>query len=397
MHSLFYHDHQSTPDRGMPLQTWNPVVKDKLLPQLSFAERQAFGPQIVKRGQATVMKESGLFAFPVTVPPPRTNIPPPGSRQKGPRFGKRMTSDLTAVVFNVERGQTLPELLAYVSCHPLFAAADIVFANELDDGCERSGNQDVSGALACALNCYEVYGIEFVELVNSRDRKGYHGNSLFSRWPILKADVFYLPEEYNWYYDAKQKRLGGRLAVFAVIDAPGGEIGAVSVHFENRTDATGRLSQMDALLNQMESFFPPNMPIILGGDFNTNGYDGRDYTAVERMLKRQKAGASPASYIRDEMIFSLAEDFGYTWQDACELDWPTRRAHFSEEIYDENRRDTLFLHLDWLFSRRLRTRAFGMISTILTDIKQEIYHPLIESSKQNELSDHNLVWATYRL
>ena len=42
----------------------------------------------------------------------------------------------------------------------------------------------------------------------------------FSRWPILWAEVLRLPEQYNWYYD-RQKRIGGRNAVFAKLDVQG--------------------------------------------------------------------------------------------------------------------------------------------------------------------------------
>ena len=55
-----------------------------------------------------------------------------------------------------------------------------------------------------------VFGLEFVELKDAAH--GFHGNAIFSRWPILWAEVLRLPEQYNWYYD-RQKRIGGRNAV----------------------------------------------------------------------------------------------------------------------------------------------------------------------------------------
>ena len=66
-----------------------------------------------------------------------------------------------------------------------------------------------------------VFGLEFVELKDSAH--GFHGNAIFSRWPILWAEVLRLPEQYNWYYD-RQKRIGGRNAVFAKLDVQGQEV-----------------------------------------------------------------------------------------------------------------------------------------------------------------------------
>ena len=53
-------------------------------------------------------------------------------------------------------------------------------------------------------------------------RRNEIGNAVFSRWPIRRAGVIRLPEQYNWYFD-RQKRIGGRLAVFAEL-AQGKEI-----------------------------------------------------------------------------------------------------------------------------------------------------------------------------
>ncbi|MFR7893245.1 MAG: hypothetical protein ACLU38_03350 [Dysosmobacter sp.] len=62
-----------------------------------------------------------------------------------------------------------------------------------------------------------AWGLEFIELVNDENAKGFHGNAVFSRWPIRRAGVIRLPEQYNRYFD-RQKRIGGRLAVFAELD-----------------------------------------------------------------------------------------------------------------------------------------------------------------------------------
>ena len=91
---------------------------------------------------------------------------------------------------------------------------DIIYANELDDGAVRSGNCNVAYEIAKSIGMNYAYGLEFIELVNLNDNKGFHGNALFSRWPIRWAKVVHMPEQYNWYYD-RQKRIGARLPLSA--------------------------------------------------------------------------------------------------------------------------------------------------------------------------------------
>ena len=136
---------------------------------------------------------------------------------------------LCAAVFNMERGAQLYESIDFLKDCPALQPADLIFANELDDGCARSGLRDNTRLLAEALGMYAVFGLEFIELNTGPDEKGYHGNALLSRWPITWAEVLRLPEAYNWYFD-RQKRIGGRCAVFARLDVGGRALGAVSVH-----------------------------------------------------------------------------------------------------------------------------------------------------------------------
>ncbi|MFR2288307.1 MAG: hypothetical protein ACLS69_00390 [Butyricicoccus sp.] len=110
---------------------------------------------------------------------------------------------LRHVVFNIERGQTLHETIDFLNMCPDFKNMDIIYANELDDGAVRSGNCNVAYEIAKSIGMNYAYGLEFIELVNPDDNKGFHGNALFSRWPIRWAKVVHMPEQYNWYYDRR--------------------------------------------------------------------------------------------------------------------------------------------------------------------------------------------------
>lgn len=119
-----------------------------------------------------------------------------------------------------------------------------------------------------------AYGLEFIELVNGEDPKGFHGNAVFSRWPIRRAWTVRLPKQYNWYFD-RQRRIGGRCAVLAELDVGGRPLGVASIHLENRTHGEGRRLQLEAVLRAAEKLLP-GIPVVLGGDLNTNTFDGRD-------------------------------------------------------------------------------------------------------------------------
>ena len=177
--------------------------------------------------------------------------------------------ELNPLVFNMERGICLAETVDFLRECPALRPYDLILANELDSGCARSGERDTAAEIARALGMQYVFGLEFVELKDAAH--GLHGNAIFSRWPILWAEVLRLPEQYNWYYD-RQKRIGGRNAVFAKLDVQGQEVGAVSIHLENRTSGAGRLQQMKAVLQEVERVFP-GIPVVLGGDLNTNTFD----------------------------------------------------------------------------------------------------------------------------
>ena len=221
--------------------------------------------------------------------------------------------ELNPLVFNMERGICLAETVDFLRECPALRPYDLILANELDSGCARSGERDTAAEIARALGMQYVFGLEFVELKDAAH--GFHGNAIFSRWPILWAEVLRLPEQYNWYYD-RQKRIGGRNAVFAKLDVQGQEVGAVSIHLENRTSGAGRLQQMKAVLQEVERVFP-GIPVVLGGDLNTNTFDGRDKAVIRHLCDEPEELAAAIEMI--DLYEPLLQDCtaaGYAWREA---------------------------------------------------------------------------------
>lgn len=340
---------------------------------IPLEERKALGALLDARSQAEVMSmipqfgeaETGNFtAPPETVP-----------------------ESLGVLMFNMERGVHLAEIREFLRDCPDIQPFDLILANELDDGCARSGNKNTARELARAFGLNYAWGLEFIELVNDENEKGFHGNAVFSRWPIRRAGVIRLPEQYNWYFD-RQRRIGGRVAVFAELDVGGRPLGAVSIHLENRADGGGRAAQMETVLKAVERELP-DMPVILGGDLNTNTFDGRDkedigVIAGSPELRRRCL----EDVFRFEALLPMAAAAGY--QIVPGEPRLTRRKPLPGG-------DFLPLRLDWILLRGVPAGESRMVSTAREDLTYARPGSALASFAGAELSDHNAVWASCRL
>lgn len=130
---------------------------------------------------------------------------------------------------------------------------------------------------------------------------------------------------------------------------------------------------------------------MIGGDFNTNTFDGRDVPAFLALFEEQKAGAPPRDPALTEPVLPLAEQYGYDYRNANVIPAPTRRKPMHNEAGD-----VLELQLDWLFTRGLAVAEKGMVSTRLRDCGWKRPGGALDAYTGDELSDHNAVWLTGR-
>ena len=288
------------------------------------------------------------------------------------------------LAFNFERGVFLEEQLEFLIRHPVLDRIDILLANELDDGCSRSGNRNVAAEIASKLGMDYVFGLEFTELVGQNNQKGHHGNAIFSRWPILEAHSISLPVEYDWFFDA-QKRTGGRQAILARLDVKGRQVGVVCTHLENRTTPEGRLRQLQFLLDAVEQAFP-GLPVILGGDLNTCGFHGGDQEAMEKLVNDENFLLRHLSCPEElERCLCSARQLGFTavppLQAAGEAAI-TRRKPMPGGV--------LLLRVDWLLLRSAEALSWQVLSTKREECN---FGPRLQCFAGEELSDHNVLWA----
>ena len=340
---------------------------------IPLEERKALGALLDTRSQAEVMAqisqfgeaETGNFAEPLEAVP----------------------ETLGALMFNMERGVYLDELGDFLEHCPNIRPFDLILANELDDGCARSGNKNTARELAQAYNLNYAWGLEFIELVDDENEKGFHGNAVFSRWPIRRAGVIRLPEQYNWYFD-RQRRIGGRLAVFAELDVGGRPLGAVSIHLENRTHGEGRRRQMETILEAVERELP-DMPVILGGDLNTNTFDGRDKEDIGDIAGSPELRRRCLEDVfQFEELLPMAAEAGYEIVPGEPK--MTRRKPLPGG-------DFLPLRLDWILLKGASAGESRMVSTAREDLTYARPGSALAAFTGAELSDHNAVWAMCRL
>ena len=181
------------------------------------------------------------------------------------------------VAWNIERGARLDDQLQAFRSHDYLRDSDVLLITEADCGMARSGNRMVSEVLARELQMVQVFAPCYIALgkgsgverdVAGDNRFGLHGNALLSRYPI--RDVRLIPLKNGIDKMAhREKRLGRQVAIAAVIDFPQGPVETLCVHLDANATQKHRCRQMESVVSAIS----PNLPVVLGGDWNTSTHD----------------------------------------------------------------------------------------------------------------------------
>jgi endonuclease/exonuclease/phosphatase family metal-dependent hydrolase len=173
-----------------------------------------------------------------------------------------LPQSVRVATWNIQRGVKFDNILAALRSMD----ADVIFLQEVDLFCRRSGYRDVAQDLAHALDVNWVAAGEFQEVGEGRtDAAATTGQAVLSKYPITEVATIVFAEQVRvrWRLDPAQPRRGGRLALRV---RSAGLLG-YNVHLESRGNDALRRDQLNQLLeNEKEQ--GARDPTVIAGDFN---------------------------------------------------------------------------------------------------------------------------------
>ena len=281
---------------------------------------------------------------------------------------KRVEGAARVAFWNVERLRHLDAIADSLRV----AAPDVMLLSEIDRGMARSGNSDRVVEIAAELGVGYAYAVEFVELdlgdVHEKathggavNLDGLHGAAILSDVALGKPFLIRIDRRGNWFgLDRCEPRVGGRIAIGAMVDVTGVQVAMVNVHLESHEDPMARAGDMARLLAQVD-LVAGGGPVILGGDFNTStGSHAERRESPE--VWQAKIAADPMRLLRPmshEPLFAVAANFGYDRQACNVADMATTRYPAGST--------RLPAKIDWFFTRGLLASEPAIIPALRPD------------------------------
>lgn len=251
-------------------------------------------------------------------------------------------------------------------------APDVMLLCEIDRGMARSGNSDRVVEIAADLGVGYAYAVEFVELdlgdvheqathAGAVNLGGLHGAAILSDVALGKPFLIRIDRRGNWFgLDRHEPRVGGTIAIGAMVAVAGVQVAMVNVHLESHDDPEARAGDMARLLAQVD-LVAGDGPVILGGDFNTStGSHAERRDSPE--VWRAKIAADPMRLLRPmshEPLFAVAANYGYNWLDCNVADLATTRYPAGSP--------RLPAKIDWFFTRGLLASEPAIIPALRPD------------------------------
>ncbi len=328
---------------------------------------------------------------------------------------------IRATAWNVERGTELEGIVQVLAEHPRMVDSDVLLLTELDLGMARSGNRFVAREIAQSLklnyafaNCYvslvKGSGLEYE--VDGENSLALHGNALFSRHPLRQVEIISLPNGKDL-MRGKEKRLGCQQAVAAIVDHPKGAFRAVSLHLDAHCSQGHRHRQMKLVLDHLEKL-QPQLPVLIGGDWNTSTYNSKRATySILGYARRVLMGVNnvlqnhypyPDRWF-ERRLFRELEERGYRYRDLNEPGAGTLHYDVEDLAQNTNMGDWIPAWCFW-FIRWALQRNGGKCSLKLDWFTGKDLQPLRESaprvlseihSRETPLSDHDPIVLDFRL
>lgn len=255
------------------------------------------------------------------------------------------------VAWNIERGNRFEGIVEALKTHPDLSKKDLLLLTELDYGMVRSGNRFVARELAqelklnyafvtCYLALQKGSGVE--SEIEGENTKAIHGLAMFSRYPMTNVHSIGLPNSIDK-MRGKEKRLGTLRALIADIEHPAGTFRAITVHLDAHSSRAHRQLQMRILTDHLATL--PELPTIIGGDWNTTTYNAQSATrAILGYSRRVMMGVKnvvknhypyPERFF-ERAMFNELEKRGYDYKSLNEIGGCTLHYDIDNSAYNTN-------------------------------------------------------------
>lgn len=265
------------------------------------------------------------------------------------------SSFIRAAAWNIERGKRLGGIIHTLREHITLREADVLLLTESDYGMARSGNRNVAREIAQELKFNYAFAPCYLALdkgngsetdVVGANTNALHGNALLSRFPLVNVHAVRLPNGKDK-MRGSEKRLGSQQAIVADVHHPHARFRLVCLHLDAHSSRAHRHHQMRIVLDHLAGL-PVQLPIVIGGDWNTSGYNSqRALYAILGYWRRVLMGVRnvvsnhypyPERWF-ERHLFNELERRGYSFRDlnkmgACTLHYDTGDASTRAQLAD---------------------------------------------------------------
>ncbi|HEV7699388.1 MAG TPA: endonuclease/exonuclease/phosphatase family protein [Pyrinomonadaceae bacterium] len=256
---------------------------------------------------------------------------------------------IRALAWNLERGIRYEGIIDTLKNDERLKDRDILLLSELDHGMARSGNRFVAKDLAEELGLNYAFAPVYIPLqkgsgvesdMAGENTASIHGLAMLSPWPMTNVHAVPLPngKDKMW---GKEKRLGYLRALIAEIEHPSGTIRAVAVHLDAHCSRAHRALQMRIILDHLDTL--PEMPTLVGGDWNTTGFNSQSSTrAILGYWRRVMMGPKNVAHNHfphpdrffERRMFGEIEKRGYDYKSLNGIG--TGTLHYDVESIEKN-------------------------------------------------------------
>jgi endonuclease/exonuclease/phosphatase family metal-dependent hydrolase len=256
---------------------------------------------------------------------------------------------VSCVAWNIERGRIFDGILDALKTHNDLKNKDLYLLTELDYGMARSENRFVAQELAKNLSLNYAFAPVYIALQKGsgveaqsagENTFSIHGLAMFSKFPMKNVHAIPLPNGKDKMFGI-EKRLGYLRALVAEIEHPNGNFRAVTIHLDAHSSRRHRKFQMEIIVNHLKTL--PNMPTIIGGDWNTTTFNSQTSTrAILGYFRRVAMGVRnvaknhypfPDRFF-ERPLFAMLERQGFEYKQFNNLGVGT--LHYELESVEKN-------------------------------------------------------------